>query len=302
VATSKKRGKFLMVQGTSSGAGKSTLVAGLCRIFSNNGYLVVPFKAQNMSSNLYPINQNIQPYNAGVIAMAQAVQAVAARSKPDTRMNPILLKPLGDYRSSIFLNGKFYSDMHAKEYYEKFVLQQGLSIAWNSLKGLVQENDIVVMEGAGSPSEINISKYDIANMLIAEKVRAPVIIVADIERGGCFASIVGTMRLLKPAHRKLVKGFIINKFRGDKSLLTPAIKSMEKITGKPVLGVVPKIQFDLPEEDSLDASPQSKHVALTEESWSWQVDAIAKAIEESIDIKAIAEMAGLKVKQGRLTP
>jgi adenosylcobyric acid synthase len=291
-----------MVQGTSSGAGKSTLVAGLCRIFSNNGYRVVPFKAQNMSSNLYPINQNIQPYNAGVIAMAQAVQAVAARSKPDTRMNPILLKPLGDYRSSIFLSGKFYSDMHAKEYYEKFVLQQGLSIAWNSLKGLVQENDIVVMEGAGSPSEINISKYDIANMLIAEKAHAPVIIVADIERGGCFASIVGTMRLLKPAHRKLVKGFIINKFRGDKSLLTHAIKSMEKITGKPVLGIVPKIQFDLPEEDSLDASPQSKHVALTEESWSWQVDVIAKAIEESIDIKSMAEMAGLKVKQGRLTP
>lgn len=207
-------------------------------------------------------------------------------------MNPILLKPLGEYRSMVFLNGRFYSEMHAKEYYEKFVLQQGFSVALKALESLRSENDIVVIEGAGSPSEINIAKYDIANMLLALKVNSPVLIVADIERGGCFASIVGTMQLLKPAHKSLVKGFLINQFRGDITLLVPAIKEVQKMTKKRILGVIPKIEFNLPEEDSLIGSMASR-TEIPRESWDWQIDLVAKAIKESIDMDRVSEVIRL---------
>ena len=192
-----RKAKLLMVQGTSSGAGKSTITIGLCRLLTDMGFKISPFKAQNMSSNFFATASGFK------LAQVQAIQAVAARKKPEPRMNPILLKPLGEYRSMVFLNGRFYSEMHAKEYYEKFVLQQGFSVVLKALESLRNDNDIVVIEGAGSPSEINIAKYDNANMLLAQKVGAPVLIVADIERGGCFASIVGTMHLLKPAQRRL---------------------------------------------------------------------------------------------------
>src|ERR687891_681804 len=206
--------KLLMIQGTSSGSGKSTIVTAFCRIFSNNGYRVAPFKAQNMSSYSYTVSGTLHR-----MALAQAIQAVASRKEPDVRMNPILLKPLGNYRSSIILKGSFYSEMHAKEYYKTFVLQKGFPLVLNSLESLRKENDIIIVEGAGSPAEINISRYDVANMLLAEKTDAPVIITSDIERGGCFASMIGTLKLLKPHHRDLVKGFLINKFLGDQSLL-----------------------------------------------------------------------------------
>ena len=281
-----KPAKLLMVQGTSSGAGKSTIAIGLCRLFSDAGYRVAPFKAQNMSSNFYATPEGAK------IAQVQAIQAVAARQKPDPRMNPILLKPLGEYRSVVFLNGRFYSEMHAKEYYEKFVLQQGFLTALKALESLRKENDVVVIEGAGSPSEINIAKYDIANMLLAQKVGAPVLIVSDIERGGCFASIVGTMQLLQPAHRKLVRGFLINKFRGDITLLAPAIKEVQKMTKKRVLGVIPKIDFNLPEEDSLVGGISGK-AESPQESWNWQIDLIAKAIKESADMGRISEAVDL---------
>ncbi|HEY7507409.1 MAG TPA: AAA family ATPase, partial [Nitrososphaera sp.] len=207
-------------------------------------------------------------------------------------MNPILLKPLGDYRSTVFLNGRFYSEMHAKEYYERFVLAQGFSVALKALENLRRKNDIIVIEGAGSPAEINIAKYDIANMLLAQKVKAPVIIVADIERGGCFASMVGTIQLLRPLHRRLVKGFLINKFRGDITILEPALKAMKKITRKPVLGVIPKVEFELPAEDSLDGGIAAR-ADLPEESWNWQIDLVAKAIRDSIDMQGMKEMVGL---------
>jgi adenosylcobyric acid synthase len=281
-----KKAKLIMVQGTSSGAGKSTIVIGLCRLFSDKGYKVAPFKAQNMSSNFFATAGGAK------MALVQAIQAVAARKEPDPRMNPILLKPLGEYRSMVFLNGRFYSEMHAKEYYEKFVMQQGFSHALKALDSLRDENDVVVIEGAGSPSEINIAKYDIANMLLAQKVNAPVIIVADIERGGCFASIVGTMQLLKPAHRSLVKGFLVNQFRGDITLLAPAIKEVQKITKKRILGVIPKIEFNLPEEDSLVGSMAGK-AEIPREAWNWQIDLVAKAIKESADMKRISEVVGL---------
>jgi len=281
-----RKAKLIMVQGTSSGAGKSTIAIGLCRLLSDKGYKVAPFKAQNMSSNFFATSGGAK------MAQVQAIQAVAARKEPDPKMNPILLKPIGEYRSMVFLNGRFYSEMHAKEYYEKFVLQQGFVSALKALDTLRNENDIIVIEGAGSPSEINIAKYDIANMLLAKKVGAPVIIVADIERGGCFASIVGTMQLLKPAHRSLIKGFLINKFRGDITLLAPAVKEVQKITKKRILGIIPKIEFSLPEEDSL-VGGIAKKADIPQESWNWQIDLVAKAIKESIDIEKLMEAVGL---------
>lgn len=270
-----------MVQGTSSGSGKSTLVTAFCRIFSDKGYRVSPFKAQNMSSNTFTI--------AGTsyeISQAQAVQAIASRRKPDVRMNPILLKPLGDYRSSIILNGRFYLDMYAQDYYDSFVFQTGFSNVLKSLTSLRKENDLVVIEGAGSPAELNISKYDISNMLLAEAIQAPVLITSDIERGGCFANIVGTMRLLKKNHRDLVKGFLINNFRGDRSFLTPAIRSVEKITRKRILGVIPRVNFYLPPEDSLDiVDPNVLRMSI--ELCDSQIDVIAKAIKDNINIEEL---------------
>lgn len=275
-----------MIQGTTSGAGKSTVAIGLCRLFSDRGYKVAPFKAQNMSSNFFTI------LGGSKMALVQAIQAVAARKEPDPRMNPILLKPLGEYRSMVFLNGRFYSEMYAREYYEKFVFQQGFAMVLKALDNLRSENDIIVIEGAGSPSEINIAKYDIANMLLAQEVVAPVIIVADIERGGCFASIVGTAQLLKPVHRALVKGFLINKFRGDVTLLAPAIKEVQKMTRKRILGIIPMIAFNLPEEDSLVGSVVGK-AEVPRESWNWQIDLIAKAIKENIDMTRVSKVVGL---------
>jgi adenosylcobyric acid synthase len=275
-----------MIQGTTSGAGKSTVAIGLCRLFSDLGYKVAPFKAQNMSSNFFTT------LGGSKMALVQAIQAVAARKEPDPRMNPILLKPLGEYRSMVFLNGRFYSEMYAREYYEKFVFQQGFAMVLKALDSLRSENDIIVIEGAGSPSEINIAKYDIANMLLAQEVVAPVIIVADIERGGCFASIVGTAQLLKPVHRALVKGFLINKFRGDVTLLAPAIKEVQKMTRKRILGIIPRIEFNLPEEDSLVGSVVGK-AEVPRESWNWQIDLIAKAIKENIDMTRMSKVVGL---------
>ena len=272
---------MLMIQGTSSGSGKSTLVTAFCRIFSDKGLQVSPFKAQNMSSNTYTIaNTSLE------ISQAQALQAFASRKQPDIRMNPILLKPLGDYRSRVILNGSFYSEMHARDYYDKFILQKGFRNVLQSLESLRKENDLVILEGAGSPAEINILKYDIANMLLAERIRTPVLITADIERGGCFASIVGTMRLLKKIHRDLVQGFIINKFQGDESLLTPAIKSVERITKKRILGIIPKVNFFLPAEDSLDGNNHSDPKPSLE-SFDRQIDILAKTIKNNVNVEKL---------------
>ena len=278
-----------MIQGTSSGAGKSTLVTAFCRIFSDMGYSVSPFKAQNMTSNFYPI------LNSKRVAAIQAIQAFASRREPDTRMNPILLEPVGEYRSNIFLDGIFFGQMTAEEYYQSFVLEEGFYSVLKSLDALRQENDIVVIEGAGSPAEINIAEFDIANMVLAEKVCAPVILTADIERGGCFASIVGTIELLKPHHQELVKGIIINKFRGDKKLLFKAIRSVEQITKKEVLGVIPRIKFALPPEDSLDDVKAYPLLQMTE-SLDEQVNILAAGLKENIDVKGIVSRL-LKIEQ-----
>jgi adenosylcobyric acid synthase len=236
-----------MIQGTSSGAGKSMLVTALCRILTNKGFKVAPFKSQNMSSFTYKIENTDK-----VIANAQAIQALASRTTPDSNMNPILLRPIGNSKSRIYANGEFLSVMEAKDYYSDFVLDKGLRIALDAFGELRRKYEIIILEGAGSPAEINIQKYDIANMIFAKKVNAPVILVSDIERGGCFASILGTMMLLNPSHQRLVKGIIINKFRGDNTILFPAIKKIESKISKPFLGIIPKIDHNIPKEDSLD--------------------------------------------------
>ena len=270
-----------MIQGTSSGAGKSTLVIALCRIFSDMGYVVSPFKAQNMTSNFYPISNTTKK-----LARIQAVQAFASRKEPDSRMNPILLEPMGDSWSNVFVNGIYHARIRANDYYKDFVLKQGLSSVLKNLDELRQENDIILIEGAGSPAEINIAEYDIANMILAEKISAPVILIADIERGGCFASIVGTLQLLKPHHCELVKGIVINKFRGDKFILDGAITTIEKMTKKDVLGIVPRIEFTLPNEDSLEEtrieSPQ-----VSPESLDEQINILASKVKKILDIKNI---------------
>jgi adenosylcobyric acid synthase len=236
-----------MIQGTSSGAGKSMLVTALCRILTNKGFKVAPFKSQNMSSFTHKIENTDK-----VIANAQAIQALACKAIPDSNMNPILLQPIGNSNSRIYANGEFLSVMEARDYYSDFVLDKGLRIALDAFRELSRKYEIIILEGAGSPAEINIQKYDIANMIFAEKVKAPVILVSDIERGGCFASILGTMMLLKPSHQRLIKGIIINKFRGDNAILFPAIKKIEAKIAKPFLGIIPKIDHNIPKEDSLD--------------------------------------------------
>ena len=276
--------KSLMIQGTSSGAGKTTLVAALCRIFSDKGFSVAPFKSQNMSNFAY-ITPTFE------ISRAQAIQAIAARCEITPDLNPILLKPLGNYNSLVYLNGKRFKKMHAKDYYEKFVNTEGIKIATKSLKTLQKKFDLVILEGAGSPAEINLQKFDIANMRIAQKADASVLLVSDIDKGGSFASLVGTMALIDKKYQQLVKGFIFNKFRGDISVLKPGFKKLKNITKIPVIGTVPLITLDLPEEDSLNAKP--KNIAWTKKNLSKidiELDRLAKVVKSNMDIKSIEKM------------
>ncbi len=276
--------KTLMVQGTSSGAGKTTLVAALCRIFSNSGICVAPFKSQNMSNFSYK-TRNFE------ISRAQAIQAIGARCKITPDLNPILLKPLGNYYSTVFLQGKRYKKMHATDYYNKFVKTKGLKIAMESLWRLKRKYDVIIIEGAGSPAEINLQKFDIANMKIAERTHSPVLLVTDIDRGGSFASIVGTLVLLDKKYQKLVKGFIINKFRGDINILKPGFVKLKQITKRPVFGVIPMTKIDLPEEDSLGVKPKpitwnKKNIDKIDK----EIDKLSKLVKKSLNLKAIERL------------
>ncbi|MFB5611759.1 MAG: cobyric acid synthase [Nitrosarchaeum sp.] len=276
--------KSLMIQGTSSGSGKTTLVTALCRIFADKGFSVAPFKSQNMSNYSYKTKDF-------EISRAQAIQAIAARCKITPDLNPILLKPLGNYYSDVYLNGKMFKKMHSTEYYKKFVLTKGLNIATKSLKFLQKNYDLVILEGAGSPTEINLTKFDIANMKMAEIVNSSVLLITDIDRGGSFANIVGTMSLLDKRHQKLVKGFVINKFRGDIKILEPGFKKIKKITKHPVLGVIPMSDFDLPEEDSL--SGKAKNLTWnnkTLEKIENEIDKISKLVKSNLNIMKVEEM------------
>jgi len=276
--------KSLMIQGTSSGAGKTTLVAALCRIFSDKGYSVAPYKSQNMSNFAYVTSEF-------EISRAQAIQAIGSRCEITPDLNPILLKPIGNYNSIVYLNGKRYKKMHAKEYYEKFVNHKGIDVAVKSLKTLQKNYDLVILEGAGSPAEINLQKFDIANMRIAQKANASVLLVSDIDKGGSFASLVGTMSLIEKKHQKLVKGFIFNKFRGDLDVLKPGFRKLKNITKIPVVGTIPLIPIDLPEEDSLNNTP--KDIQWTKKNISKiddELNKLAKTIKSHVDIKSIENM------------
>lgn len=235
--------KVIMVQGTTSNAGKSLITAALCRIFKQDGYKTAPFKSQNMALNSYITRDGLE------MGRAQVMQAEAAGIEPDVRMNPILLKPTGEKGSQIVLNGKVFKDMTAGEYYS--YKQDMVPHILNAYNSLAEEYDIIVIEGAGSPAEINLKEQDIVNMGMAKMADAPVIIVGDIDRGGVFASLAGTMLLFDEEEKERVKGFVINKFRGEVNLLTPGLEMLENITKVPVLGVVPYMRVDIDDEDSL---------------------------------------------------
>ncbi|MFA6333695.1 MAG: cobyric acid synthase, partial [Methanoregula sp.] len=233
----------LFVVGTSSHVGKSVTVAAICRCLVRRGIPVAPFKSQNMSLNSF-----VTP-EGGEIGMAQAMQAAAARVNPHTDMNPILLKPKGDCVSQVILNGRPYRDVRITEYYKETpeLLEQALA-AYDRLKAEYGE---VVVEGAGGAAELNLYDRDIANTLPAQRLKIPLILVADIERGGVFAQVYGTLRLLPDEIRPLVRGIIINKFRGDPAIFASGIKIIEDLCGVSVLGVVPYFTLPLPSEDSL---------------------------------------------------
>lgn len=237
--------KTIMLQGTSSHVGKSIITTALCRIFYQAGLKTVPFKAQNMALNSYVTKQGDE------MGRAQVAQAEAAGLEPFVEMNPVLLKPTGNSSSQVVLMGKPVGVMSAKEYHSGYSIT-ALGVIEKCLKQLHQDFDVIVIEGAGSPAEVNLKANDIVNMRIAKLAPAPVLLIADIDRGGALASVVGTLELLTPEERDLVKGIIINKFRGDINLLKPALDFLEKKTGKPVVGVVPHLeQLGIDDEDSV---------------------------------------------------
>ena len=244
----------IMVQGTGSSVGKSTLVTALCRIFLQDGLRVAPFKAQNMSNNAFVTPDALE------IGRSQAVQAAAAGVEPSSDMNPILLKPEGDGRSQVILNGKPAGSFKARSYYE------GRDKLWgavtSALDRLRTQYDVVCIEGAGSPAEVNLRDLDIVNMEIALYCQAPVLLAADIDRGGVFASLLGTLELLRPDERQLVRGLVINKFRGDRSLLEPLPQMISDRTGVPVIGVVPMVpDLQVQEEDGMSLERERRHAS-----------------------------------------
>lgn len=237
------RGKSLMIQGTASSVGKSVLCAALLRIMKQDGYRVAPFKAQNMALNSFVTRDGLE------MGRAQVTQAQAAGMEPDIRMNPVLLKPTSDRRSQVIVNGRVAGTMTAMEYHNyKPALRENIRKTYRSLEDAV---DCVVIEGAGSPAEINLRSGDIVNMSMAECTDAPVLLVGDINLGGVFASLLGTMMLLAEDERARVKGVIINKFRGDVQILEPGLRMLEERIHVPVLGVVPWMDVELEDEDSV---------------------------------------------------
>lgn len=237
--------KAIMIQGTMSNAGKSLLAAGLCRVFSQDGYRVAPFKSQNMALNSFITREGLE------MGRAQVVQAEACGIEPSVRMNPILLKPVTNVGSQVIVNGEVRGNMNAGEYFAtKKTLVPEVRQAYDSLAA---EYDILVIEGAGSPAEINLGTDDFVNMGMARMAGAPVLLVGDIDRGGVFAQLYGTIALLTPEEQAMIKATVINKFRGDESLLSPGLSMLEELTGKPVAGVLPLLPVDIDDEDSLAA-------------------------------------------------
>lgn len=236
-----------------SNAGKSLIAAGLCRIFKQDGYKVAPFKSQNMALNSFITSDHLE------MGRAQVVQAEAAGIEPDVRMNPILLKPTTDMGSQVIVNGRSVGNMRAMEYFQK--KKEYIPVIREAYEQLASENDIIVIEGAGSPAEINLKQDDIVNMGMARIADAPVLLVGDIDRGGVFAQLIGTVELLEEEEQKRIKGLIINKFRGDKEILRPGLDMIYEKCHKKVLGVVPFFGVDIEEEDSQAESLKQKEIA-----------------------------------------
>lgn len=246
--------KPLMIQGTTSDAGKSFITAALCRILKQDGYKVAPFKSQNMALNSFITKDGLE------MGRAQVMQAEAAGLQPDVRMNPILLKPMTEMGSQVILHGKALQHMEAKAYFQfKHQLVNEVVSAYESL---AKDYDVVILEGAGSPAEINLRKGDLVNMGMAALVDSPVLLTGDIDRGGVFAALAGTLMLLEPDEKARVKGMIVNKFRGDVEILKPGLSMIEDIVNVPVVGVVPMLKVDLDEEDSLAVKKKQAKDAL----------------------------------------
>ena len=263
-------GKTLMILGSMSSAGKSLLVTALCRIYTRRGVRVAPFKAQNMSNNAA-----VCP-DGGEIGRAQALQAAACGITPTVEMNPVLIKPEGDSRSQVILLGRPWSTLQAKTYYEK------KAALWEhvtaSLDRLRAEYDLIIIEGAGSAAELNLKRGDIVNMAVARYAQAPVLLAGDIDRGGIFAQLLGTLWLLEPEERALVKGLIVNKFRGDLALFSDGIQILEEKGGVPVLGVVPYLRdLNLPDEDAVSVEQAIRFSAR-----------VSKPVAHSVDIAVLA--------------
>ncbi|MDR1535681.1 MAG: cobyric acid synthase, partial [Planctomycetota bacterium] len=244
--------RAIMIQGTASSVGKSLIAAGLCRVFRQDGHSVAPFKSQNMALNSFITREGLE------MGRAQVVQAEAAGVEPSVLMNPILLKPTGDSASQVIVNGEVVGNMGAADYYRR--RPEFLPAVRSAYLELAARHDILVIEGAGSPAEINLGENDLVNMGMAALAGAPVLLVGDIDRGGVFASLYGTAALLPPEDRQRIRGLVVNKFRGDPELLRPGLVELERLLGIPVLGVVPWLSVDLDDEDSVSRRLENKTV------------------------------------------
>lgn len=273
----------VMIQGTSSNVGKSLISAALCKIFSQQGLKTAPFKAWNMSSNSYLTEGGIK------IGIGQAVQAIAAGYKPDSRIQPVLVKPIGDGRNQVFLNGRDQGQFNFGESDEDLNTKITATIDQN-LNSLMAENDLIILEGSGSPAELNRVGPDFGNMFTARSKNIPVLLTADISRGGALADIVGTLKLLSDQNRRLVKGLLINKFRGDYNLLEPGLEFLEDYTDKPVVGVLPYLQgLNLPEEDT---SPRLQLDQSTDLSYlDHEIEKLANKLKDCLNLDKILELA-----------
>lgn len=284
--------KVIMIQGTMSNVGKSLITAGLCRVFHEDGYRVAPFKSQNMALNSYITQDGLE------MGRAQAMQAEACGIRPSVYMNPILLKPTTDMGSQVIVNGRPVGNMPAKEYfaYKKQLIPDILK----AYEELSSRNDIIVVEGAGSPAEINLKKDDIVNMGLAKMLNAPVLLVGDIDRGGVFAQLYGTVELLEKEERERIKGLIINKFRGDRSILEPGIEMIEEKCKIDVVGVVPYCNIDIEDEDSLSEKFIKKNKPGVIHIYVIRLPKISNFTDfgplealEGIDLKYVTEISAL---------
>ena len=276
----------IMVQGTTSSAGKSILCTALCRILKQDGMKVYPFKSQNMSSKYHKTKEG------KMIAIAQALQAWAAGLEPHENMNPILLVPNSDLSSRLIINGDDSGKTTSADYFRnKAVLREMITERYKEIESL---NELVIIEGAGSPAEINLNKDDIVNMGMAKIADAPVILVTDIDRGGSFAAVYGTVMLLEQEDRRRIKGIVFNKFRGDISLLESGIEMLEKLIDIPVVGIIPYIDLNIEDEDTLtDKTKKCEDGSQTWDELEEELEKLAEVVRANIDMDIIYKLAGV---------